>query len=700
MQMKHHTISLYLQRFCKFPQWVRLSFIAVSTPGNRSEFLATSMDFCENRSLHVLLGNKAPTFYTRLLPTQQGTIIGWGRKWSGRRAVAISLEVGKEFRLIEDGFLRSVERDGEAVSFVFDSRGIYYDATVLSDLERFAHNKLTDVEYVRVRKLIDVWRSELLSKYNAERDITENLRAPYILVCDQTYGDASISYGLASTQSFMLMLNAALTDYPNHEIIIKTHPDVATRGKKGNFDLDTLSNNKRIKIISYPVHPSKIIAHADAVYTVTSQIGFEALIWGKRVHCFGMPFYAGWGLTEDKLPTPDGRKPVTLEQLVYAALVKYPRYINPVNMQRCEPEVTFRHVGLQRRKRQEFSEDITAVGFSRWKRPFIRAFLQGSQVKFKKTLGAKPHEALPSAVAVWGSTKRPDTFKAKTLLRIEDGFLRSSGLGADLVRPLSLVIDDKGIYYDATRPSRIEHILQTQALDTLAIERARALCERLVQLDLTKYNLGKQCWSRPDTDKPVLLVVGQVETDASIRLGSPDVKSNLELLRRVRREHPSAYIVYKPHPDVLAGLRKQGHSEDACREIADAILTQPVSMSNLIAQVDEVHTMTSLLGFEALIRGAKVICHGLPFYAGWGLTEDKLSCPRRTRKLTVDELVHGALIEYPRYFNFERKCFVEPEHAVDQLAALAQTGPQRRSFGRKALRLAVIAWLKITGSKR
>lgn len=436
------------------------------------------------------------------------------------------------------------------------------------------------------------------------------------------------------------------------------------------------------------------------MYTVTSQMGFEALIWGKRVRCFGMPFYAGWGLTEDELPAPDRRKPVSLEQLVHAALVKYPRYIDPVTMQRCEPEVTFRHVGLQRRKRQEFLEEITAVRFSRWKRPFIEAFLQGSEVTFVKTLDSKPHETTPSTFAVWGSAELPNTSETSTVLRIEDGFLRSSGLGADLVRPLSLVIDDMGIYYDATRPSRLEHVLQNQALDTPAIERARALREQLIQLDLTKYNLGEQSWSRPETDQSVLLIVGQVETDASISLGSPDLKSNVELLRRVRQEHPSAYIVYKPHPDVVAGLRKKGKGEEACCEIADEVLPQPVALSSLIAQVDEVHTMTSLLGFEALIRGAKVLCHGLPFYAGWGLTADRLSCPRRTRKLTLDQLVHGALIDYPRYYNFERQCFVEPEQAVDQLAALADTGPQSRSLGRKVLRLAIIAWLRLTGSTR
>lgn len=441
--------------------------------------------------------------------------------------------------------------------------------------------------------------------------------------------------------------DAARSEYPEHTIILKTHPDVLTNGKMGYFDLAAVATNEPIEITCDPIHPSRLIEHADAVYTVTSQMGFEALIWGKRVRCFGMPFYAGWGLTEDELPAPERRRPVTLEQLVHASLVKYPRYVDPVTMKRCEPERSFAHVGLQRRKRKEFPQHIIAIGFSRWKRPFIQRFLQGSDVVFAKAPPAiSPSQSSP-AIAVWGSADAPALPENATILRIEDGFLRSSGLGADLVRPQSLVIDDVGIYYDATRPSRLEHILVTQVLDDAAVQRADELRDRIIELDLTKYNLGHEAWDRPNGLSHVILVVGQVETDASIRLGSPEVSSNVELLRRVREENPSAYIVYKPHPDVLAGLRRQGDGEGAALAFADEVLARPVSLGQLLGQVDEVHTMTSLLGFEALIRGVKVVCHGLPFYAGWGLTEDRMSCPRRTRRLASDATVE----EFLNYWN-------------------------------------------------
>jgi capsular polysaccharide export protein len=673
---------------------------SMAFPGRSCEYLATSMDLCESPSLRAVLGGLLPTFQSRLLPLRQGMIVGWGRKWSGRRAVTLAGAADQAFLLLEDGFVRGVGRHDATLSLVFDDQGIYYDAESPSRIETYIATLLTPFEDKRARRLMQAWRALQLSKYNDAPEYTGPLPDRYVLVIDQVKGDLSVDYGNADEGSFQSMLRAALVEHPEATVIVKVHPDIHSRAKCGYFDHAALRLMQRVLVIAENCHPVRLIEKADAVYTVTSQVGFEALIWGKPVRCFGMPFYAGWGLTEDELPAPDRRKPVTLEQLAHAALISYPRYIDPVTMQRCEPEVTFRHVGLQRRKRQEFPAKITAVGFSRWKRPFIAYFLQGSGVAFARKPGSKDCVAQPKTIAVWGSAKFPDTVEGNTVLRIEDGFLRSSGLGANLVRPLSLVVDDVGIYYDATRFSRLEHILHNQVLDARAKDRASALRKRLVALDLTKYNLGKKSWTRPETNRRMLLVVGQVEADASIRLGSPHVKSNIELLRRVRQQNPSAYIIYKPHPDVVAGLRKRGQGEDESAIIADEVISQPVAISGLVAQIEEVHTMTSLLGFEALLRGARVVCHGLPFYAGWGLTEDRLLCPRRTRTLSLDELVYGALIEYPRYFNYERNCFVEPEQAVDQLAAIAEVGPQTRSWWRKSVHLGIVAWLKLTGSTR
>ena len=172
---------------------------------------------------------------------------------------------------------------------------------------------------------------------------------------------------------------------------------------------------------------------------------------------------------------------------------------------------------------------------------------------------------------------------------------------------------------------------------------------------------------------------GQVESDASIRFGAPEIKSNLALLRAVRDAEPDAFLLYKPHPDVVAGLCRPGAGEQRAEDFCDQILTEG-SMSAWFAQVDALHVLTSLAGFEALLRGVEVHCWGLPFYAGWGLSQDRLPCPRRGRSLSLDALVHGALIEYPRYVSRHSGWFISPEQAIDELVAWRQGPPAQRSL--------------------
>ncbi|WP_162561613.1 capsular polysaccharide biosynthesis protein [Yoonia vestfoldensis] len=675
------------------PIWLYEAIRATRADGVTA-YACTSLAMTRSAGLAIALGAR-PIFHSRLLPLRASHVVGWGRRWSGLRATRLAAGTATTAWLVEDGFVRSVGRFDTSLSYLIDRQGVHYDADHPSDFEDLAKLPLTAAARSRARNVARVWRRLDISKYNDQRDGAMDFGVPYVLVIDQTFGDASIAYGRADAQSFQQMLAAALDENPDHLVVVKTHPDTASRKRKGYFDIRALQRHDRIRLITAPCHPVGLIVRAAAVYTVTSQIGFEALIRQKRVRTFGMPFYAGWGLTDDALAPPVRRQPISLDQLVYAALIAYPRYVDPMRKQRCEAEQALAHVGLQRRHRTALPPDVQALGFSRWKRRFVARFLQGSQVVFRNKPPAKPQ-----AVALWGSAAPPSLPADTAVIRLEDGFLRSSGLGADLVQPLSLVVDDIGIYYDATRPSRLEQMLSTQVLTDPDRSRARALRQKLVALDVTKYNLGRAFRARSATGRQVLLVIGQVETDASIRFGSPEITSNIALLRRVRAENPCAWIVYKPHPDVLAGLRRQGVDEDSAATIADETVTDPVSLNSLLSGVDEVHTMTSLLGFEALIRGKTVICHGLPFYAGWGLTRDRLTCTRRTGRPTLDELVYATLIAYPRYFSHDHRCFIEPEDAVDQLVRLAAAGPTTRRWYRKLMRAGLLGWLRLVGSQR
>jgi capsular polysaccharide export protein len=184
----------------------------------------------------------------------------------------------------------------------------------------------------------------------------------------------------------------------------------------------------------------------------------------------------------------------------------------------------------------------------------------------------------------------------------------------------------------------------------------------------------------------VILVPGQVETDASIRFGTSGIRTNMGLLRAVREANPKAYVVYKPHPDVVAGLRAKGQREDEAPCWCDEVVTN-VAMGDLLLAVDEVHVLTSLTGFEALLRGKIVVCYGQPFYAGWGLTRDIIPLDRRKRSRSLEELIAGVLILYPRYLSRATGQLITPEQALDELLSWRNQSGYGVPLWRKAFRV-------------
>ncbi|WP_260986408.1 capsular polysaccharide biosynthesis protein [Bordetella genomosp. 13] len=603
-------------------------------------------------------------------------VLAWGWRPSALRAQRYAARKGMTVGHVEDGFLRSVAlgRDDPPLSVVFDDIGLYLDCTRACRLEAL----IGDVagwdsgKEARAVALMRAWRAGRVSKYNQARDATPGIPGDFVLVADQTRGDASIRGGAADASSFQRMLDAALAEHPDCAVVLKVHPDVLAGRKRGHFDLAHVRTLPRVTVMADDVHPAGLLEHARCVYVVTSQLGFEALMWGRPVRVFGMPFYAGWGLTQDALPAPARRGATTLERLVHAALVDYSRYVDPETGQPCEAERVLAWLALQRQMRQRFARDLCGLDFSLWKRPFVRQFFAGSRVRFEST----PAQAAASARAVVAWGRRHDQALAASgatqpVIRLEDGFLRSVGLGASLVRPLSWVQDDVGVYYDATAASRLEQLLAHGEYPPALLARAAALRLALCAAKITKYNLsGVPGWQRPNVENPVLLVPGQVETDASIRYGHSGIRHNLQLLQAVRRARPDAYILYKPHPDVQAQLRRAGQDEDKARQWCDEIIGEAF-LPDLLAQVDEVHVLTSLTGFEALLRDVPVHTYGQPFYAGWGLTQDMALQDavraRRQRVLTLDQLVAGALILYPTYVSRVTRRFTTPERALQEL---------------------------------
>lgn len=473
---------------------------------------------------------------------------------------------------------------------------------------------------------------------------------PFVLVLDQSK-DTETAPSEADMQELLVF---ALTETMNAHVVIAPAPN--------GFFSD--SADPRVTLLPPDQNLYAALEIATAVYTHSAGTGFDAILAGHRPRVFGQPWYAGYSLTADERPDVQRPHRLTRAQLFAAALIKATRY-DHAGLEVQLEDILARLEARDRAARED-APGYVASNILRWKRPFLRRYLGKGGISFTDAPAriASEIEAGRKHIA-WGPEPDAD-------LRLEDGFLRSRGLGAALVRPVSLVLDDLGLYFDPTRPSRLErHIAGRVQMPDHAQHRIERFLTRLTDLRLSKYNIGAHLPELPVGHR--ILVAGQVEDDASIRLGAGEVSTNLALLHAARAAHPEAVLIYKPHPDVEAGLRR-GKIDNAL-EIAD-VVAQNADPLALIDACDKVWTMTSLIGFEALLRGKPVTCTGTPFYAGWGLTTDLGKTPaRRAVQVSLYGLAHAALIDYPRYFDPNTGATLAPEEAFDLLA----TAPKGRS---------------------
>ncbi len=577
------------------------------------------------------------------LPGSHDLVAFLGNSPTAHRGQSIAAKRNVGALRIEDAFLGALHplHAGEPpMGLLLDRKAAHFDTATPSELETLlATAPLDDTALLnRARDAMARMRAHHLSQHSGF-DPTLPAPAPgYVLVVDQPLGDPSVTASGGNRAAFLEMLVFAQEEHPGARVIIISHPESGT----GHYTASDATGH--VSLLSDPVSPWILLEGAIAVYTFSAHLGFEAIIAGHKPRVFGQPFYAGWGLTQDENPVPRRERRLTKAQLFGAAMIEYPTWYDPFQDRLCPLETVLDNLEARTRAWREDHLGWLASGMKRWKhKPLNRFFGREQRMVFGDDLTDTTHTGRRHMV--WAGQAGADH---KQAVRVEDGFIRSRGLGAELVPPLSLVCDDLGIYYDPHQPSRLERIIDERAVLTDAQRlRAERLLAKLITARISKYNIGGAQLDLPQGHR--ILVPGQVEDDASIRTGTTTVNTNLGLLRAARTAHPEAVIIYKPHPDVEAGLR-DGKVEDA-GNLADFVANHADPVS-LLSEVDEVWTMTSLLGFEALIRGVNVTTLGAPFYAGWGLTNDRGEVPARRRaRPDLMGLVFATLIDYPRYFD-------------------------------------------------
>ena len=409
--------------------------------------------------------------------------------------------------------------------------------------------------------------------------------------------------------------------------------------------------------IEAPCDPWSLAEQAGGIWAGAGhELALVAALSGKSARLFGSGAFADCAAAE---------------AFTVRALAGW-RYRDPFSGADWEPREAIAQLGEWRRLIESNRTLARVYGIAGWKRVTLDAMLWDGSEPVRHARRADPVPTAADQVAVWKSRTPPALVSAiaasgSAVAEIEDGFIRSSGLGANCVPPLSAIVDFSGVYFDPAGPSDLERLLEYSAIDLITCERAARLRERLVEAAISKYGQGSIGLHRPADGRRRILVTGQVEDDRSILSGGKGL-SNLELLAAARALESDAWIIYKPHPDVEAGHRKGFVPEADALRFADEI-QRDAPITALIDVVDGLHVITSLAGFEALLRGKPVTTHGVPFYAGWGLTRDLGAIPaRRTRKRSLDELVAATLLLYPRYLDPVTRLPCPAEVVVERMA--------------------------------
>lgn len=250
----------------------------------------------------------------------------------------------KEILLFEAGFLATTHswshsfKEGNpayaCLGYVYDDIAHYFMADYPNRLTQKLNSVETpsDEELARAGRLLERIVKQRISKYNAQPMRAPAVTVGYarrVLVCDQAYADASTVYGKVGDAEFERMLLAAIVENPDAEILVKTHPDSVWEKDKRTGYYAHLQSTGRVRILRDPVNPYVLFDLVDTVYVGTSQMGLEALFAGKKVVTFGAPFYAGWGLTDDRQTIPHRHRRRSLAEIFHYFYIWYTIYHLP-----------------------------------------------------------------------------------------------------------------------------------------------------------------------------------------------------------------------------------------------------------------------------------------------------------------------------------------------------------------------------------
>ena len=297
---------------------------------------------------------------------------------------------------------------------------------------------------------------------------------------------------------------------------------------------------------------------------------------------------------------------------------------------------------------------LALIGFNQWKYTIVNNYFDERYILCPRLIYDKfPYlvRLLTKGIVCWGCKyDYKDSLSIAIKEEVEDGFLRSVGLGVEKVMPMSLIVDGSSIHFDRNRVSTIKAMAyRRQQLGEELLRRSERCIAFIKNYDIDKYNISRSpSLIELSKSEEYVLVLGQVDSDASIRYACEVPITSNQLVYLAKMRHPFSKIIYRPHPEVVRELQTDQESFKNLKRIC--ILDDSGSSLTELLRADEikkVYTISSLSGMESLFYNKEVYVYGSPFYSGWGLTND-FNTPF-IKSVKLSELFYYSYIDYPIY---------------------------------------------------
>lgn len=208
--------------------------------------------------------------------------------------------------------------------------------------------------------------------------------------------------------------------------------------------------------------------------------------------------------------------------------------------------------------------------------------------------------------------------------------------------PSSLVIDPEGVNKDSSIAGADWKTNASSKPNISEIETLQSYCHQLGYSGASIVNTGQQKESNAvlthlglTTEKPVILLPLQIESDSNIQNNSPYFKTMEELIRSVTSVlgDTDAQVVVKPHPEDQS---RRDRIEALCSD-SDVRCCWDLSLQSLFPITDLVVVINSTVGLEALLQNKPVVALGRSIYDQKGFTMDLED------KDSLRDLIHRSL---------------------------------------------------------